>query len=105
MKYQDKRADLTYAEAAAMVERSMAQDDLPTRIKVYNQALEVYGRGAGVDFYDKVVAPFVAHLCEQAQVPAAIQALERARRTLRVEKGSQLEQEFSRLATKLKRGD
>lgn len=105
VKYQDKRADLTYAEAAAMLERSMAQDDLPTRIKVYNQVLEVYGRGAGVDFYDKVVVPFVAHLREQAQEPAAIQALERARRTLRVEKGSQLEQEFSRLAAKLKRGD
>lgn len=104
VKYQDKRADLTYAEAAAMVERSMAHDDLPTRIKVYNKVLEVYGRGAGVDFYDKVVAPFSAHLHAQGQVPAALQAVERARRTLRVEKGSQLEREFARLTADLKRG-
>ena len=104
VKYRDNRSDLTYAEAAEMMQRSIAQDDLSTRIRVFNKMLDAYGRGAGVDFYDKVVTPFIEHLREQGQVPVALQTLDRARRTLRVEKGSQLEQEFDALVTRLKRG-
>lgn len=104
VKYRDNRTDLTFAQAAEMIQRSIAQDDVAARIKVFNKVLDTYGRGAGVDFFDKVVAPFIAHLREQGQVPAARQALERARRTLRVEKGGQLAQELDQLAAALKQG-
>ncbi len=104
VKYREDRSDLTYAEAAEMVQRSIDGDDLPARIRVFNRMLEIYGRGAGVDFYDKVVTPFIEHLRKEGQLPAALQSIDRVRRTLRVEKGSQLEQELDELAAKIKRG-
>lgn len=104
LKYQSTRGDLSILQAAATVERSMKQDDLATRIKVFNRVLDTSGQGQGIDFFDKVVAPFATHLADQGQVPAALQCIERARRTLRVEPGRQLEAEMTNLATRLKSG-
>jgi hypothetical protein len=101
-KYQAGRTDLGNQQAAAMLAASAAKDDLPTQIRVYQQVLAQYGRGKGTDFYDQVVVPFVRRLQAQAQVPAAISSLERARRTLRVEKGGQLEAEIAALLAELK---
>lgn len=101
-KYQAGRTDLSNQQAAAMLTASMAKDDLPTQIRVYQQVLAQYGRGKGTDFYDQVVLPFVRRLQAQAQVPAAISSLERAQRTLRVEKGGQLETEIAALLKELK---
>lgn len=104
-KYQANREDLSITQAAATVQRSMAQDDMATRIKVFNRVLDTTGRGAGTDFYDKVVLPFVEHLANEGQVPAALQALERAKNTLRVEPGSQLVGEIAGMVTRLKSGN
>jgi len=82
----------------------MRENDLATQIRVFNQVLDTTGRGAAVDYYDKVVAPFVQHLADEGQIPAALQALDRARRTLRVEPGRQLEQEMNELSARLKTG-
>ncbi len=103
-KYQVNRGDLSIQQAAATVERSMKQDDVATQIKVYNRVLDTGGPGSAIDFYDKVVAPFVRHLAVQGQVPAALQCLDRARRTLRVEVGKQLDLEMKEQATRLKTG-
>jgi hypothetical protein len=103
-KYQASRGDLSVLQAAATVERSMKSDDLATQIKVYNRILDTAGQGQAIDFFDKVVAPFALHLSEQGQIPAALQCLDRARRTLRVEPGKQLDQEMAGLATRLKTG-
>lgn len=103
-KYQANRPDLSNQQAAAMLTASAAKDDLPTQIRVYQQVLATYGRGASIDFYDQVVRPFVERLQTQGQVPAAIAALERAQRTLRVEKGGQLEAEIAALLAELKTG-
>jgi len=48
-----------------------------------------------MDFYDKVVVPFVLRQATQNQLPAALQALDRAKRTLRVDPGSQMEGEIN----------
>ena len=104
-KYQAEREDLSIEQAAATVQRSMASDDLATQIKIFNQTLDASGRGAGTDFYDKVVEPFVLHLADQGQIPAAVQTLERVRRTLHVEPGRQLDQEMGELVVRLKKGD
>jgi hypothetical protein len=82
----------------------MRENDLATQIRIFNQVLDTTGRGATVDYYDKVVAPFVQHLADEGQVLAALQTLERARRTLRVEPGRQLEQEMNELSARLKTG-
>lgn len=103
-KYQAERVDLSIQSSADVMERSMRQDDLATQIRTYNQVLDTNGRGAAIDFYDKVVVPFAEHLAGVGQVPAALQAVDRARRTLRVEPGKQLDLEMQDLATRLKTG-
>ena len=103
-KYQASREDLSIQQAAERLERSAKEFDLPAQIRVYNQVLDSSGRGAGIDFFDKVVVPFVVHLANQGQIPAALQSLERAHHTLRVEPGSQVEAEISALASRLKAG-
>lgn len=104
-KYQASREDLSIEQAASTVARSMAKDDMATRIKVFNRVLDTTGRGAAIDFYDKVVLPFVQHLAIEGQVPAALQVLDRAKRTLRVEPGSQLEGEIGEMVARLKSGN
>lgn len=103
-KYQATRGDLSIQQSAATVERSMKQDDLATQIKIFNRTLDTSGPGQGIDFFDKVVAPFATHLAGQGQIPAALQCLDRARRILRVEPGKQLDLEMAELATRLKTG-
>ena len=82
----------------------MREDDLATQIKVYQRVLDTSGRGQAIDFYDKVVVPFVSSLAERGEVPAALQCLDRARRTLRVEPGKQLDLEMADFASRLKKG-
>ncbi len=100
-KHQAGRSDLSVQQAAEILQRSLGSEDLAARIRTYRRLLETYGAGAGIDFFDRIVAPFVEHLRAEGQVPAAREALERARRTLRVEKGQQLDAEMRRLAEKL----
>ncbi len=104
-KYQANREDLSIEQAAATVQRSMEQDDLATQIRIYNREVDTAGRGAGIDFYDKVVRPFVIYLAGREQIPAALQSLDRARRTLRVDSGKQLDLEMADLAVRLKAGN
>jgi hypothetical protein len=104
-KYQAARQDLSIGQAAAALRRSIATDDLATQIRLFNRTLDTQGRGAAIDFFDTVVAPFVLHLAQEGQVPAALQALERARRTLRVEPRSQIEVELNELANRLRSGN
>jgi tetratricopeptide (TPR) repeat protein len=101
-KYQAGRSDLSLTQAGEMLQRSLQQDDLPGRIRTYRKLLESYGSGAGIDFFDKVVAPLVEHLRGAGEFAAARESLDRARRTLRAEKGGQLDREMTRLAETLK---
>lgn len=104
-KYQAGRQDLSIGQAAATLRRSMQTDDLATQIRIFNRTLETQGQGAAIDFYDNVVAPFILHVAGEGQVPAAMQALARARRTLQVEPGSQLDREMNELTARLKSGN
>lgn len=103
-KYQSTRNDLSILQAASLLDRSAKTDDAAAQIKLYNRTLETTGAGQTIDYYDKVVRPFVQHLAEQGQVQGALQCLDRARRTLRVIPGGQLDLEMTALATQLKTG-
>lgn len=103
-KYQGNRVDLSYQQAAEILQRSLQSDDTSTQFHTYQRLLDTYGGGAGIDFFDKVVQPFVAHLRGRGEIANALNALERARRTLRVPKGSQVEGELDRLAAELRKG-
>jgi hypothetical protein len=95
---QEDRADLGVRQAGDILKRSLENDDMNTRIRTYYSVLNTYGRGAGVDFFDRVVRPFVEHLLRNDQPREAMQAVTQARRVLRVEPNSQLEGDLNALA-------
>jgi hypothetical protein len=101
-KYQTNRTDLSVQAAADMLDHSIEGDDFPTQVKTYQTILATYGTGAGIDFYDRIVSRFARHCKDVGQPGAALQALDRARQTLRVEAGGQLDQEMTRFAAELR---
>ncbi len=91
------RSDLNVEQARDAVRRAIATQPLPQQLLAYNQAVDTFGRGAGVAFFDQVVAGFVEHLVRLGRRAEAQQALDRARRALRVEPKSQLAADFDLL--------
>jgi hypothetical protein len=79
----------------------MATQPIPEQIRAYNSAVDNYGHGAGMSFFDRVVTPFVEHLLNRGQRTEARHALDRARRVLQVESGSQLDREFEQWQRRL----
>jgi len=100
-KYQSARSDLTVQQARATLQHSFNQP-LAQQIQTYNTLVDTVGRGAGLAFFDQVVVPFVDHLMQRSQRAEAVKAVERARRTLKVEPNRQLEQEVDGLLRELK---
>ena len=96
------RSDLTVQQARETVLRSFAGQTLAQQVATFNTVLDTRGRGAGVGFFDGVVVVFAEHMVQLQQNAEAIRAVERARRTLKVEANSQLEQEITRLLANLK---
>lgn len=98
VKNQAARADLSVQQARENLTRAIETLPLAGQIAAYNQVVDLYGRGAGVTFFDQIVTPFARHLLALEQPGEAAKAVERARRTMQVEPNSQLDQELSRLA-------
>jgi hypothetical protein len=96
------RGDLSVQQSRDIVRRAMTTQPLPEQIRAYNSVVDTYGRGAGIAFFDEVVTPFAEHLVQLQQPAEAARAVERARRTLKVEPNSQLEMEFAALAKTVK---
>ena len=99
-KYEANRSDLSIQQAQDIMRRSMAGDDLNTRIRTFYSVLNSFGRGAGIDFYDQIVFPFVDHLLRNDRATDALAVVAQARRTLRVEPNSQLEAELTALTAR-----
>ena len=96
------RADLSVQQARDSVRRAIATQPLAEQIRAYNSAVDTYGHGAGIGFFDEVVAGFVEHLVQLNQKAEATRVIERARHALKVEPNSQLAAEFERLAQVVK---
>lgn len=103
-KYQAARQDLSIGQAAVSLQRSMQQDDPATQIRVFNRLLDAQGRGSPLATFDELVEPFVLHLAKSGQIPAALQALAKARGSLAVAPGSQLDGEMKALEKRLRDG-
>ncbi len=101
-KYQGERVDISIKQSADILARSFAQASLPEQIKTYHLVLEKYGKGAGMSFFDGIVVVFAEHLLQLGQPVEALQAMERAKKILRVEPDSQLEREFQRQIKKIR---
>jgi hypothetical protein len=102
VKNQDQRGDLSVQQARDSVRRAIATEPLAGQIRAYNAAVDLQGRGASAGFFDEVVTGFVEHLVNLGRKPEALQAIERARRTLKVEPNTQLAADFDRLAKRVK---
>ncbi len=96
------RADLSVQQARDSVRRAIATQPLLEQIRAYNLAVDTFGRGAGIGFFDEVVTSFTEHLLQLNQKAEAGRAIERARQALKVEPNSQLAAEFERLAQAVK---
>ncbi len=104
-KNQSSRTDLSITQASEAVRRAIVTQPLAGQISSYNSALDSFGRGAGIGFFDAVVRPFVDHLLQLRQPAEALHAVDRARNTLKVEPKSQLDQELTALAKSVKAGE
>lgn len=101
-KFRGSRADLSVREAREWLLGSIATQPLREQVQTYNRTVDKYGRGAGVTFFDQIVVGFVEHLMVMREPKAALEAMERARQVMKVEPGTQLDQDFARLLRELK---
>ena len=91
------RTDVSLQQLRMNLVRSMSTQPLAEQIRTYNSLVDTLGRGAGMGFFDQIVVVFAEHLQRLGRRTEAIHAVERARRSLKVEPGRQLDQEFERL--------
>ncbi len=101
-KYQADRNDLSIKQAAEVIQRSFTSQPVLEQIRTYNSALDSFGRGAGIEFYDKIVVVFAEHLLQLNEPVEALRAVERARLTLKVEPNKQLDLEMKNFVERLK---
>ena len=85
-----------------MLKRSFATQNAADQIKTYNAAVDNYGRGAGIEFFDEIVTVFAEHMQQLREPAAAVEAVQRARGVLRVEPGKQLDLEIKALEARLR---
>lgn len=96
------RTDLSVQQARDTLLRAFRTEPLPKQISTYNSVVDTLGRGAGIGFFDQVVVVFAEQMLQLQQPAEAVRGVERARRTLKVEPNSQLEQELTKLLKTLK---
>jgi hypothetical protein len=95
------RSDLALLRAQDTLRQAMETRPRAESIKTYNTLVDTQGRGAGIEFYDRIVTHFVRELLKTGHPAEARQAAERARAKLFVPPGSQLEGEFNQLFKEL----
>lgn len=96
-RFQKARGDLSLEEAADQLARSHAGDTPEEQVRVFRRLLLNYGREGGIDFFDRVVRPRVAHLVERGDGAGAFAALREVRWRVEIAEGSQLERELAEL--------
>ncbi len=101
-KNQGARFDLAVDQAAETVARVIKDTPLPEQMRVFRLTLRQYGEATGMDFYDRVVVPFVNALVAQQHRGDAKVALAEARLVLKPAALSQLDKEMKTLAESLK---
>ena len=94
------RTDMGVDQAVALMDKATPVDAL----RVYRQVLQQYGRGAGIDFYDRVTRPLVTRLLEEKQTKDALQVIAQTRTALKPEPESQFDLEMKALAESAKTG-
>jgi hypothetical protein len=97
-----ERADLNIDHAADLINQSMAADPMETQLRTYYSVLHDYGRGAGMEFFSRIVEPFVDHVQAAGKRADALNAAIAAQSALQIDPNSQLDLEMQTLLTRLK---
>jgi hypothetical protein len=96
------RADLAIMQAASILSRSIATQQVGDQIATYNAILSQFGHGAGTMFFDQIVVAFAEHLSQLHLKAQAREAVERAREALDVQPGTQISMDVEKLMGQLK---
>ena len=91
------RRDLELLQAHDRLAQAMTTRPLAENIRMYDKLVDTLGRGAGIEFYDRIVTLFVSELLDRHEPGEARKAALHARAMLYVPRGSQLESEFNQL--------
>jgi hypothetical protein len=98
-----ERVDLNIDHAADLINHSMATDGAEQQIRTYYSVLNTYGKGAGMEFFSRIVQPFAEHI--KTDYPKdAYNAARAAQSALHIDPNSQLDTEMQGLLTRLKAG-
>jgi hypothetical protein len=91
------RSDMGVDQAVAQL--ASAKPD--ARLSTYKQMLQKYGRGAGIDFYDRVTRPLVKQLAKEKLLKDAQQVIKLTRSAFNPEPKSMFDLELTELESKL----
>ncbi len=92
------RSDMGVDHAATIMAGAVPAE----QVRVYRKLLQQYGRGAGIDFYDRVTRPLVKQMIEANRRGEALNVIAQTRTVLKPEPGSQFDRELDELAAKAK---
>lgn len=100
-KFTQGRPDLAIGQAAEMLNRTMADDEPATRLRVFEAALRQFGVGAGMDAFDRLVQPFFEYTTQQGRPGDAAKVLVATRRLIAIDPDTQFDRELSALEARL----
>ena len=91
------RSDLNLDQDVQTMQNSMDHDLLDTQLRTYYALLGKSGKGAGIEYFDRIVRPFVLHLQQLNYRREAQHAALQAQNTLHIEPDSELDMEMRQL--------
>ncbi len=95
------RTDLSITEAARMLKLSQQNDPLHVQLRQFRVILAQFGQSGGMDFFDRVVNPFIKDLSRNGQKREALSMAKLARQSLNAPSDSMLEKAFEKLIDSL----
>lgn len=100
-KFTADRSDLAIAQAAEMLNRTMAEDDASTQLRVFESALRQFGIDAGMSAFDRLVRPFFEHTLREGRKEDAATVLRLTARMIPIGADTQFAVEMDALARRL----
>jgi len=102
-KFSGDRTDLAISQAAAMLSRTILEDDPANQLRVFESALRQFGVGAGMSAFDRLVRPFFNHAMVDGRREDAAMILQITARLLPIEPDTQFAAEMDALAAIIRR--
>jgi hypothetical protein len=100
-RFAEDRSDIAILQAAEMLNRTMAEDDPGTQLRVFESALRQFGVGAGMGAFDRLVRPFFEHAMSEGRKDDAATILQLTLRMIPIQADTQFASEMALLAKRL----